>query len=81
MDMRRLFVSTLLALGLSGGAAMADGWHERVVYRGPAYGPVYREARWRAFDRGFERGRRMEERRELRRDVRDLRFHDRWGWR
>ncbi len=69
--MRRLFASTLLALGLSGGAAVAAPWHGgREIH----HGPVYRDPGVRAFHRGFDRGRWGGERHEIRRDGR---FH-RW---
>jgi hypothetical protein len=50
--MRRLIALTLLSLGLTGGAAMADTWHN-----GIHHGPVYRNGENRGFQRGFERGR------------------------
>ena len=71
--MRRIFASTLLALGLSGGAAMASPY---------AHHTGYRDARVEAFHRGFERGR--YEHRDFRRDEgrRDWRGHERGrGWR
>jgi hypothetical protein len=72
--MRRIFASTLLALGLTGGVAAASPYHHD--FRGGGY----RDARVTAFHRGFERGRwggGGYGRPEMRRDWR---FHDR-GWR
>ena len=67
--MRRIFATTLLALGLSGGAAMASPYlhHDN-----------YRDARVEAFQRGFDRGC-NEGRRDVRREQvrRDWRRHDR----
>jgi hypothetical protein len=47
--MRRLIALTLLSLGLTGGAAMADTWHN-----GIHHGPVYRNGENRGFQRGGE---------------------------
>ena len=57
--MRRIFATTLLALGLSGGAAMASPY---VHHDG------YRDARVEAFHRGFERGCGSYQRRDVRRE-------------
>jgi hypothetical protein len=69
--MRRIFASTLLALGLTGGVAAASPYHHDYGRAG------YRDARIGAFHRGFERGRWAGERRDLRRDWR----FDHRGWR
>jgi hypothetical protein len=67
--MRRIFASTLLALGLTGGVAAASPWHHegygRATYRDPRIGAFHR-----GFDRGFDRGYRGGERRDARRDWR-----------
>ncbi len=50
--MRRLIATTLLSLGLTGGAAVAAPWHE-----GARHPVAYHNGAVRGFQRGFERGR------------------------
>jgi hypothetical protein len=86
--MRRLIALTLLSLGMTGGAAMADNW------RGIHHGPVARSGENRGFQRGGElRGRGRENRggefrgreargfRGERRGGENWRFRDHaWRW-